>query len=59
MPIPRRMRGCRASSCSKLPSELTERNFAHMYETSGLRRTHLQKRNNVLKRLLFHAIGFN
>ncbi len=25
----------------------------------GLRRTHLRKRNHILKRLLFHAIGFN
>jgi hypothetical protein len=24
-----------------------------------MRRTHLQKRNNILKRLLFHAVGFN
>src|SRR5438874_13094980 len=30
-----------------------------MYETGGMRRTHLQKRNNILKRLLFHAVGFN
>jgi hypothetical protein len=30
-----------------------------MYETGGMRRTHLRKRNNILKRLLFHAIGFN
>jgi hypothetical protein len=30
-----------------------------MYETGGMRRTHLRKRNNILKRLLFHAVGFN
>jgi hypothetical protein len=24
-----------------------------------MRRTHLRKRNNILKRLLFHAVGFN
>jgi transposase len=30
-----------------------------MYETGGMRRTHLKGRKNILKRLLFHAIGFN
>ena len=30
-----------------------------MYETGGMRRTHLQGQKNILKRLLFHAIGFN
>ena len=55
----RRMNGQRGKQLQKLRSELTERNFAHMYETGGMRRTHLRKRNNILKRLLFHAIGFN
>jgi transposase len=55
----RRMSGPRGKQLQKLRSELTERNFAHMYETGGLRRTHLRRRNNILKRLRFHAIGFN
>lgn len=55
----RRIRGRRGRDLQKLRSELTERSFAHMYETGGMRRTHLKKRNNILKRLLFHAIGFN
>jgi transposase len=55
----RRMNGQRGKQLQKLRSELTERNFAHLYETGGMRRTHLRKRNNILKRLLFHAIGFN
>jgi len=55
----RRMSGHRGKDLQKLRSELTERSFAHMYETGGLRRTHLRKRNNILKRLLFHAVGFN
>jgi transposase len=55
----RRMSGQRGKHLQKLRSELTERSFAHMYETGGMRRTHLRKRNNILKRLLFHAIGFN
>lgn len=55
----RRVSGGRGKDLQKLRSELTERSFAHMYETGGLRRTHLRKRNNILKRLLFHAVGFN
>jgi transposase len=55
----RRMSGRRGKHLQKLRSELIERSFAHMYETGGMRRTHLRKRNNILKRLLFHAIGFN
>jgi transposase len=55
----RRVSGRRGKDLQKLRSELTERSFAHMYETGGMRRTHLQKRNNILKRLLFHAVGFN
>ena len=55
----RRASGRRGKDLQKLRSELTERSFAHMYETGGMRRTHLQKRNNILKRLLFHAVGFN
>ncbi len=55
----RRMSGRRGKDLQKWRTELTERSFAHMYETGGMRRTHLQKRNNILKRLLFHAVGFN
>lgn len=55
----RRMSGPRGKQLQKLRSELNERNFAHMYETGGMRRTHLRKRNNILKRLLLHAVGFN
>jgi len=55
----RRVRGQRGRQLQKLRSELVERSFAHMYETGGMRRTHLRKRTNILKRLLFHAIGFN
>jgi transposase len=55
----RRMSGRRGKDLQKLRSELAERSFAHMYETGGMRRTHLRKRNNILKRLLFHAVGFN
>ena len=33
--------------------------MAHMYETGGMRRVHLRGRENVLKRLLVQAAGFN
>lgn len=55
----RRMRGRRGKDLQKLRTELTERSFAHMYETGGMRRTHLRGQTNILKRLLFHAVGFN
>jgi transposase len=40
-------------------SELIERTFAHCYDTGGMRRTHLRKHNNILKRLLIHVAGMN
>ena len=36
-----------------------ERSFAHVYDTGGLRRTHLRGHANILKRLLVHAGAFN
>src|ERR1700722_10616059 len=55
----RRTRGERGKALQRQRSELVERSFAHMYETGGMRRTHLRGRNNILKRLLFHAVAFN
>ena len=39
--------------------ERIERSFAHLYDTGGMRRTHLRGHTNILKRLLIHAGGFN
>ena len=39
--------------------ETIERSFAHVYDTGGMRRTHLRGHTNILKRLLIHAGGFN
>ena len=39
--------------------ELIERTFALCYDTGGMRRTHLRKHNNILKRLLIHVAGAN
>lgn len=55
----RRVRGARSKRLQKLRSELTERSFAHMYETGGMRRVHLRGRANILKRLLVQGAGFN
>ena len=55
----RRIRGERGKRLHRLRGELIERPFAHLYETGGMRRTHLRGHPNILKRLLIHAAGFN
>jgi transposase len=55
----RRVRGARSKQLQRKRSELTERSMAHMYETGGMRRVNLKGRDNILKRLLVHAGGFN
>jgi transposase len=55
----RRVRGDRNKRLQKLRSELTERTFAHLYETGGMRRVYLRGRDNILKRLLIHGAAFN
>src|SRR5256885_6119543 len=39
--------------------EKLERSFAHLYETGGMRRVHLRRHPNILKRLLVHVAAFN
>lgn len=55
----RRMRGERGKRLSRLRGERAERSFAHLYETGGMRRTHLRGHENILKRLLIHGGAFN
>ena len=55
----RRMRGRRGRRLMRQRGERIERSFAHLYETGGMRRTHLRGHQNILKRLLIHAGGFN
>lgn len=55
----RRVRGGRGKRLQKIRSELTERSFAHMYETGAMRRVHLRGRDNILKRLLIQGAAFN
>ena len=53
----RRMRG--EQQLLRRRGELLERTFAHVYDTGGMRRTHLRGHRNILKRLLLHVAAFN
>jgi transposase len=55
----RRTRGARGRRLMRRRGEMIERSFAHLYDTGGMRRTHLRGHSNILKRLLIHAGGFN
>jgi transposase len=55
----RRIRGAHGLALLRRRSEYLERPNAHLYETGGLRRTHLRGHTNILKRLLVHVGGFN
>src|SRR6202521_5800358 len=55
----RRVQGNYGKRLLKRRGELVERSFAHCYDTGGMRRTHLRKHNNILKRQLIHIAGFN
>jgi transposase len=55
----RRIRGQRGCALQRRRSERLERPNAHLYETGGMRRTHLRGHENILKRLLIHSGGFN
>jgi transposase len=55
----RRVRGVRGQRLMRCRGEYVERSFAHVYDTGGMRRTHLRGHPNILKRLLVHASAFN
>lgn len=55
----RRIGGKRGKRLLRQRGERVERSFAHMYETGGMRRTHLRRHDNIIKRLLIHAGAFN
>ena len=55
----RRIHGARGHVLQRRRSERLERPNAHLYETGGMRRTHLRGHPNILKRLLLHVSGFN
>jgi transposase len=51
----RRVQGNYGKSLLRRRSELVERSFAHWYDSGGMRRTHLRKHDNILKRQLIHV----
>jgi transposase len=55
----RRIRGVRGLALLRQRSARLERPNAHLYETGGMRRTHLRGHANILKRLFVHIGGFN
>ena len=55
----RRIRGERGKQLLRRRGEFLERTFAHVYDTGGMRRTHLRGHRNILKRLLIHVAAFN
>ncbi len=55
----RRIRGPRGRRLLRQRGERIERSFAHLYDTGGMRRTHLRGHTNILKRVLIQAGGFN
>ena len=55
----RRIRGAHGKALLRSRGELLERPFAHALETGGMRRTHLRRHENILKRLLVHFGGLN
>jgi len=55
----RRVQGNYGKSLLRRRGERVERSFAHCYDTGRMRRTHLRKHPNILKRQLIHVAGFN
>jgi hypothetical protein len=55
----RRIRGERGKRLLRQRGEMLERSFAHLYETERMRRVHLRRHPNILKRLLVHAAALN
>src|SRR5262247_3317538 len=55
----RRVTGERGRRLLRWRGQYVERSFAHVYDTGGMRRTHLRGHANILKRLLVHAGAFN
>lgn len=55
----RRIRGARGRGLMRQRGERIERSFAHVYDTGGMRRTHLKGHANISKRLMVHVAAFN
>ena len=55
----RRIRSRRGKRLLRKRGELLERAFTHYLDGGGMRRTHLRRHDNILKRLMVHVAGFN
>ncbi len=55
----RRVEGSKGKALLRRRGELLERAMAHLFDSGGMRRTHLRRHDNIIKRLLIHAAGFN
>lgn len=55
----RRMRRAKGKMLQRRRGEVLERGFALHYPRDGLRRTHVRRRENVLKRLFVHVVAGN
>jgi len=55
----RRLKTAKGKRLQRERGEKLERSNAHLYESGGMRRTHLRGRTNILKRLIVHAAGYN
>ncbi len=55
----RRRKGKRGKKLQRKRGEVLERSFAHMLETGAMRRVWLRGAENIWKRYLIHACGFN
>lgn len=55
----RRIKRPKGKALQRRRSELVERPFAHLLDSGGMRRVHVRGHDNILKRLVIHAAGFN
>jgi transposase len=55
----RRIRASRGKALLRKRGEFLERAFTHYLDGGGMRRTHLRRHDNILKRLMVHVAGFN
>lgn len=55
----RRLRRAKGKRLQRRRGEVLERSFAHCYVRGGMRRTHLRRHSNILKRLFAHVAGCN
>jgi transposase len=55
----KRQKSALAGKLHRQRRERTERTFAHVYDTGGMRRTHLRGHGNIMKRLIVHAAAFD